>query len=124
MSSEIEISDNLSIPASELWFTASRSSGPGDQNVNKFNTRVTLWFYVANSYSLSDRQKLLKQNHLPTRINKLGVFRVVSPKFRSQATNRDAAIERFVLLLREPLQEVSPRKNTKISATSKHRRLA
>ncbi len=85
-------------------------SGPGGQNVNKVNTRMTLGFYVANLPSLSDHQKELIRNRLPTRINREGVLRVVSQKHRTQALNRDATIERFVSLLRESLQEALLRK--------------
>ncbi|MFC1813658.1 alternative ribosome rescue aminoacyl-tRNA hydrolase ArfB [Thermodesulfobacteriota bacterium] len=124
MTPEIKITDQLSISFNELRFTASPSSGPGGQNVNKVNTRVTLWFDVANSPSLSELQKQLVQNHLPTRINKVGVLRVVSQKHRSQSLNRGTAIERFVSLLRESLLEVTPRKKTTVSEAAKQRRLA
>jgi len=123
MQSSIKITDQLSVPLSELRFTSARSSGPGGQNVNKVNTRVTLWFDVINSPSLSPRQKELIQNHLRTRINKEGVLRVVSQKSRSQAFNREAAIERFTLLLRESLHEILPKKKTAVPRAVKERRL-
>ena len=123
MASSVKIYDQLLIPLSELRFTFSRSSGPGGQNVNKVNTRVTLWFDVVNSPNLTDHQKELIRNHMPTRINKDGVLRVVSQKHRSQASNRDEAVERFVSLLGESLQEALPRKKTTISKTAKERRL-
>ncbi len=53
----IEVTECLSIPDEELRFTASHSSGPGGQNVNKVSTRVTLWFDVLNSPSLSQERK-------------------------------------------------------------------
>ncbi len=123
MVSKIKITNQLSIPLSELKFTAIRSSGPGGLNVNKVNTRVTLWFDVANSPSLSDWHKYLTLNHLPTRIKKEGVLRVVSQKHRSQASNRDVAIERFTSLLRGSLKEALPRKKTTIPRAVKKRRL-
>ena len=123
MQSSIKITDQLFVPLSELRFTSARSSGPGGQNVNKVNTRVTLWFDVINSPSLSPRQKELIQNHLRTRINKEGVLRVVSQKSRSQAFNREAAIERFTLLLRESLHEILPKKKTAVPRAVKERRL-
>ena len=55
----IHIMEDLDIPEGELAFTTSRSSGPGGQNVNKVNTRVTLLFDVAGSPSLSDEQRVL-----------------------------------------------------------------
>jgi len=91
--------------------------------VNKVNTRAILRFDVINSPSLSSRQKQLIRNHLATRINKEGILRVVSQKSRSQAANREAAIERFTLLLRESLQEVLPKKKTPIPRAARERRL-
>ena len=123
MTSRIKVSEKLSIPLSELTFTASRSSGPGGQNVNKVNTRVTLWFDVANSPRLSDWQKELIPNQLPTRINKAGVLRVFSQKHSSQALNRDEAVERFTSLLRESLQEALPRKKRAVPMVARERRL-
>ena len=123
MSSLIKINDALTIPLSELSFTASRSSGPGGQNVNKVNTWVTLWFDVANSPSLTDHQKELIRNRLPTRINKVGVLRVVSQKHRTQASNRDEAVKRFASLLRESLTEALPRKETTIPSAARDQRI-
>ena len=53
----IEITDDIFISEDELVFKASRSSGPGGQNVNKVNTRITLFFDVAGCEVLSDIQK-------------------------------------------------------------------
>jgi len=49
----IDITDNISIREDEIVFRASRSGGPGGQNVNKVNTRITLFFDVASCESLS-----------------------------------------------------------------------
>jgi len=124
MKSEVKITERISVPLGELKFTASRSSGPGGQNVNKVSTRVTLLFDVANSPSLSGQEKELIMSRLPTRINKQGVLRVVSQKYRTQTSNRNAAVERFASLLRESLQEALPRKRGRIPRAAKVRRLA
>ncbi|MCK4390832.1 MAG: aminoacyl-tRNA hydrolase [Desulfobacterales bacterium] len=118
-----KVTDEIAIPEEELSFTASLSSGPGGQNVNKVNTRVTLWFDVANSQSLSVSQKDRILSRLTTRVNKKGVLRVVSQKYRSQAANRETALERFVELLREALKEEKPREKRKVSRAAKQRRL-
>lgn len=120
----IEVTEEVSIPETEVWFTASRSSGPGGQNVNKVDTRVTLRFDVAKSGSLSAEQKHRILTCLATRVNKEGVLRVVSQKTRSQAANRKVAVQRFVGLLRHALQQVPPRKKTEISQAVKEHRLA
>ena len=119
----IAVTDSLSIPEEELTFTASLSSGPGGQNVNKVSTKVTLWFDVANSASLSPEQKELITSRLGSRMSKDGVLRVISQQTRSQAANREAAIERFVELLGAALKPEKARKKTRVSTAAKRRRL-
>ena len=120
----IRITDQISIPEDELRFTASRSSGPGGQHVNKASTRVTLRFDLANSASLTQDQKQLLLEKLPTRISKQGVLRVVSQKTRSQAANREVALERFAELLRQALEVRPKRKPTKVPAAAEEKRIA
>ena len=120
----IPITDQVSISEDELKFTASRSSGPGGQHVNKTSTRVTLRFDLINSPSLSPEQKQLLLERLPTRISKQGVLRVVSQKTRSQAANREVALERFVQLLQQALEPRTHRRPTKLPAAAKEKRIA
>jgi len=119
----IKIKEGLLIGKDELSFTFSRSSKPGGQNVNKISSRVTLLFDVANSPSLSAEHKNQIMTRLRTRVNKHGVLRVVAQLHRSQAANREAAIERFVELLQETLKPVKFRQKTRISRAAKKRRL-
>ena len=119
----IRIDDETSIAEDELRFTASFSGGPGGQNVNKVNTRVTLWFDVVNSPSLSPEQKELVLRRLGNRIGKDGELRVISQQTRSQAANRELAVERFAELLRGALKQVPTRKKTRVSRAAKERRL-
>ncbi len=120
----LKITDGLAIPLDELRFTASLSSGPGGQNVNRVHTRITLWFDVVNSPSLSEDQKALILRRLASRVSKEGVLRVVSQETRSQAANREAASERFAELLRTALQEEPARRKTRVSRMAKLKRLA
>jgi ribosome-associated protein len=119
----IFIIDGLIIPAEEITFTASRSRGPGGQNVNKVETRVTLHFDVLRSPSLTGDQKRRLLVKLKTRINKEGVLRVSSQQARTQAANREAALERFAELVRGALTSRRPRKKTGIPAASREQRL-
>ena len=119
----IRITDTLFIDEDELTFTASRSAGPGGQNVNKVNTRITLWFNVTASPGLSPEQKERILSRLPTRVSKDGILRVVSQGSRSQLANREAAIERFITLLQDVLTDLPPRKKTKASRQAKARRV-
>ena len=120
----IKIKEGILLREDELSFTFSRSSKPGGQNVNKISSRVTLLFDVANSPSLSAEHKKQIMTRLRTRVNKEGVLRVVAQLHRSQAANREAAIERFVELLQETLKSITPRRKTRISLAAKKRRLS
>jgi len=119
----IPIDDTLAIPDEEVTFATSRSGGPGGQNVNKLETRVTLRFDLAGSTALSEEQKARLRERLATRITRDGVLQVSSQKHRSQGANREAAVERFAELLRANLREEPPRKKTRPSRAAKARRL-
>ena len=119
----IEITKNISIRDDELFFKASRSGGPGGQNVNKVNTRVTVFFDVINCESLSDAQKRRILIRLATRTDKNGVLRVVSQKYRTQKANHRVAVERLQQLLADALKTRPVRKKTKIPYAVNKRRL-
>jgi len=119
----IDVTEKTSISEDELTFKTSRSGGPGGQNVNKLNTRVTVLFDVAGSPSLSDEQKQQIRSQLANRVNKHGILRVVSQKHRSQEANRQAAVERLQQLLQEALKPRPMRRKTKVPAGARERRL-
>ncbi|MCZ6872859.1 MAG: alternative ribosome rescue aminoacyl-tRNA hydrolase ArfB [bacterium] len=119
----IQITERLSIPEHEITFTASRSGGPGGQHVNKVSSRVILYFDVAASPGLSDKQKQRILARLGTRISKNSVLRVVTQKHRSQTANRKLASERFAALLRDALAPVTVRRQTTIPKAVKRQRL-
>jgi len=119
----IRITNKVIIPYDEIRFITSRSSGPGGQHVNTADTRVTLLFNVDKSRSLSQLQKVAIKGKLRRRIDKRGVFRVTSQKFRSQKSNKDSAIERFVELMQWALKPVTPRKDTVVPRSAKRKRL-
>jgi ribosome-associated protein len=123
MPETVIINDRVQIPDDELTFTTSRSSGPGGQNVNKVNTRVTLLFDVERSPSLSDDERRLLYGRLAGRINKEGVLRVVAQRHRTQAANRDAAMHRFAELLRTALTPEEVRVPSVPSRAANERRL-
>jgi ribosome-associated protein len=119
----LEIAGGLALPEEEISFVTSRSGGPGGQNVNKLETRVTLRFDLAASPSLSEEQRSRLRERLATRITRAGILHVTAQKHRSQAANREAALERFAELLREALREETPRRKTRVSRAAKQRRV-
>jgi ribosome-associated protein len=119
----IEIAENTAISEDELTFKTSRSSGPGGQNVNKLNTRVTVLLDVSRSPSLSDEQKRLIVRILSTRMDRQGMLHVVSQKHRSQEANRRAAVERLQQLLQVALTPVPIRRKTRVPTAARQRRL-
>ncbi len=106
-----------------LVFKYYRSVGPGGQNVNKVNTRVTDFFDVAGARGFSDSQKRRILKRLATRANKNGVVRVVSQRYRTQRANREAVVERLGELLGEALKKKVVRKKTKVPEYARQKRL-
>lgn len=119
----IKVHQSLSIPLREIQFVYGTSSGPGGQHVNKVATKATLLFSVTCSTVLSKTQQNRICKKLSTRINKDGVLRISSSKYRSQRANREAVIARFAELLFEALKEPKKRKKTTISQSQKQKRL-
>lgn len=119
----IELGDGITIPESDLSFVASRSSGPGGQNVNKVATRVTLLFDLQGTSCFSPGQKERIRRKLGGRISKEGLLQVSSQQFRSQSANRKAAEGRLADLLSNALKKRTPRKKTGIPGAVRQRRL-
>ena len=119
----IKIGRGIFISEDELVFRFSRGGGPGGQNVNKVNTRVTVRFDAANSGSFSDEQKGQILKRLASRADKDGVIRVVSQRYRTQKANRRAAVERLEELLREALKKKAVRRKTRVPEAAKRERL-
>ncbi|MFP4316778.1 MAG: alternative ribosome rescue aminoacyl-tRNA hydrolase ArfB [Desulfovibrionales bacterium] len=119
----ISITPYLSIPENELEYTASRSSGPGGQHVNKTSTKITLRFDIAGSPSLSPRQKVLLLDSLRNRLTRAGVLIISSQETRSQTDNREIATARFVRILQRALKRKPVRKKTRPTRAGKERRI-
>ena len=113
----IRVTRSVSLDLDEIELRVSRSSGPGGQHANKTETRVEALFDVDGSPSLTTRQKRRV-------VAKAGpVIRAVAQDERSQARNRDLAVERLVAKLRDALHVERRRIATRPTAASRERRL-
>jgi ribosome-associated protein len=91
----------------EFEFSATRSSGPGGQNVNKVNTRVELRFNVNTSTLLSDHEKAIIKEKLKSQLTSEGFLILTSQTERSQLKNKEKVIQRFYTIITKAL---TPRK--------------
>ena len=107
----------------EFSFSASRSSGPGGQHVNKVSTKVELRFHIMNSALLTDEEKNLLLEKLANRITNEGELVIVSQSGRSQLKNKEAVIEKFYRLLKRVLTPRKKRKPTLPSPEAIEKRL-
>ena len=107
----------------EFVFTASRSSGPGGQNVNKVSTKVELRFDVYHSDLLSEEEKEILRIRLQKKISAEGFLIIVSQSERTQLKNKEKTIEKFYTLIWKALTPVKKRRPTRPSAASKEKRI-
>lgn len=108
---------------SELKFSATKSSGPGGQNVNKVNTRVELHFNLKESDVFSNAEKRTIRFKLANRINSDGEIFMASSVERSQWRNKERVIERFFELVEKALTPVKKRIKTSPTKASRIKRL-
>lgn len=113
----IRVSRSVRVPLSEIELRTSRSSGPGGQHAQKTETRVEAVFDVEASSALTETQKRRV-------VAKAGpVLRAVAQDERSQARNRELAVERLAETLRQALRVPRRRVPTAPTAASRERRL-
>lgn len=113
----IRVTRSVTVTPGEIELRVSRSSGPGGQHANTSETRVEAVFDVAASHSLTERQKRRVVARAGT------VLRAVAQDERSQARNRELAVERLVAKLAEALRVERRRRPTRPTAASRERRL-
>ena len=121
---DLPVGRGVCIPAAELHETASRSSGPGGQHVNKTNTRVTLRWNVPASAALGEAARSRLLDALNSRLTRDGDLVVHAGRRRSRAQNRELARARLAELVTEALTPRRSRVPTRATRASRARRAA
>jgi len=117
MDRPIEIGSEGGIPLREVELRASRSSGPGGQHANVTASRIEAVFDVGASKALSDGEKARIMRRLGPRVT------AVAQDARSQARNRELALERLEGKLERALKQPKRRRATKPGRAARERRL-
>ena len=119
----LPINERLTIPGSDLSWSAARSSGPGGQNVNKVATKVTVRFDLRGTEALSHAQKRRLRALAGRRLDAAGGVLVSAQAERSQIQNLERARATLRRLILQALVEPKRRVATKPSKGQKRRRL-
>jgi len=101
----------------------SRSGGPGGQNVNKVNTKVTLKLRIDNIAGLSEPELERVKTVLSNRISNEGELVIASDEERSQRTNLERAYSRMEALITSAAKLPKLRRPTKPSKAAREKRL-
>ncbi len=113
----MRVAEATVIPLEEIELRASRSSGPGGQHANVTASRIEAVFDVEASRTLSEQQKALLRGKLGDQVT------AVAQDARSQARNRELALERLREKIAAGLRRPKPRRPTKPSRAARERRL-
>jgi ribosome-associated protein len=111
------VNDEVSIPLVEIEFRASRSSGPGGQHANVTASRIEAVFDVAASTTLDEDQRRRIIEREGDRVT------AISQDARSQARNRELALERLGEKLSAALARPKRRRPTRPGRAARERRL-
>jgi ribosome-associated protein len=121
--SELQVTDKIVIPESELIVTGIRAQGPGGQNVNKVSSAVQLRFDIPASTALPDPVKKRLLSLSDRRISSTGVVTIKAQRSRSQEKNRIDALKRLNNLISAATFVAKKRLPTKPRKTPNQTRL-
>jgi ribosome-associated protein len=119
----IRVTDTISLDEREIEESFVRASGPGGQNVNKLSTAVQLRFDVRHSPSLPVAVRQRLERLAGSRLTRDGTLVIVAQRHRTQARNRDDALDRLIELIRRAATPPRARRPTKPTAGARERRI-
>lgn len=123
MSTPLVIDAKITLPASDLEWTAVRASGPGGQNVNKVSSKVELTFDFESSVALTDAVKARLRRLAKNTLDAEGRVMILSQKTRDQVRNLEDARAKLKEMVQKALKEPKARKPTKPTKASAKRRV-
>jgi ribosome-associated protein len=116
-------SEVLSWLGDKAGMSFSRSSGPGGQNVNKVSTKATITVALRDLEGITEDERLLLLDRLGPRLSDGAVLIVQVQDTRSQARNRELAVQRALEIIERGLHRDRPRRPTRPGRAAKERRL-
>jgi len=120
---DIPIKNSITIPSHELEITTSRSGGPGGQNVNKTETRITIRWNVKETSVFPEALKERILKNLSSRLTIDGDLIIHNSESRSQLQNKTNALENLAKIVRKALLIPKKRMKTRIPKKAKEKRL-
>jgi ribosome-associated protein len=119
----IQVTAHIAIDEREIEESFVRSSGPGGQNVNKLSTAVQLRFDVRHSPSLPGDVRDRLERLAGSRLTNDGVLVIIAQRHRTQARNRQDALDRLTEMIRQAAIRPIKRRPTRPTRASRERRI-
>ena len=120
---DLKITKTIVIPANEIKWKFSRSSGPGGQNVNKIESRVEIIFDLEDSTVLNENQKEILKRNLKNKLVK-NILCLTVQEHRNQLQNRQSALIKLSSIIKDGLnKQFKFRKSTKPTQASQKKRV-
>ena len=119
----IPVTPHITIDEREIEESFVRSSGPGGQNVNKLSTAVQLRFDVRHSPSLPPDVRARLERLAGSKLTRDGELVIIAQSHRTQARNRQDALDRLLELIRKAAVAPIKRRPTRPTKASRERRI-
>lgn len=115
--------ESFGVQPGEIEFQVSRSSGPGGQNVNKVNSKVTLrWNLAASGVNDAVKRRFVEQ--FGSRLTKTGEVIIHGDQFRDQGRNKEDCLQRLAEMIASVLRPPKKRRSTKPSRSAREKRMS